>query len=335
MRVNDRIPNPNLQVTVGVVLISLMLSLWAVPSPAQEDPCLNRTVAVSVTTEDGQLVKGLTEVNFQAKLPGRHGGAIDIASVTYRIGLHRIVVLLDTSGSMMSSPHDPKWPTAMLAVKSLLASATSQTSIAFYTFAARVNDAVDFAQGPKAVVAEVQKLQSPDWLRGKGIGGKTALLDTILMAVRLLQPPHHGDAIFLVTDGGDNASKSRARDVFDALQGSGVRVFVIGLFETPELRGRTPEEEGGPAFLFRLVQSSGGDWWWWRTDQIERDIPARVRLLAQEMAEFYALRIKLPEPIDKSRDWKLVLSRYDTKKKAAIRLIFPHQLAPCTAPAHG
>ena len=64
---------------------------------AQQDPCLNRTVAVNVLSEDVHVVEGLSAQNFRGKV---HGHRVEIVSVNRDSGPRRIVIVLDASGSM-------------------------------------------------------------------------------------------------------------------------------------------------------------------------------------------------------------------------------------------
>ena len=64
---------------------------------AQQDHCLNRTIAVNVLSEDVHVVEGLSAKNFRGKV---HGHPVEIVSVNRDSGPRRIVIVLDASGSM-------------------------------------------------------------------------------------------------------------------------------------------------------------------------------------------------------------------------------------------
>ena len=57
--------------------------------------------------------------------------------------------------------------------------------------------------------------------------GRTALYSAIEKTISLLNPPQPGDAIFIVSDGGDDAGDASEKTVQDELIESGIRVFVF------------------------------------------------------------------------------------------------------------
>jgi hypothetical protein len=305
----------------AVLLISVWLfalGLTAASFMAEEDPCLDRTVAVNVQAEDQRSVTGLTASNFRGKI---HGKPVQIVSVSYDTAPRRIVILLDASGSMAD-----KWALELNLVYRVVSSAPNQTAFALLTFSNQVEDKYDFTQNPAVVEQELIKLKR------KTPHGKTALLDSLLAAVNLLRPANRGDAIFLVSDGGESASKSSERVVKDAILQSASRVFTFLMLDSILSRGRTLEEVDGPALVGILAQTTGGDLFTFYTDRGGTDpkrIPPAVRAMAQEISEFYSLQIKLPETLNKPRDWKLEVVDPESKKLPDLRVIYPHMLAAC------
>jgi len=51
--------------------------------------------------------------------------------------------------------------------------------------------------------------------------------------------------------------------------------------------------------------------------------------MAEEISQFYALQIKLPEAVGKPRDWNLEVVDPDGKKRPHPWVIYPHKLAAC------
>jgi hypothetical protein len=68
---------------------------------AQQPPCSQRTTPVSVMNQAGQPVTGLTSANFTGKFNGR---PLHISSVTPSKSPPAVLILLDTSGSMVNFP---------------------------------------------------------------------------------------------------------------------------------------------------------------------------------------------------------------------------------------
>jgi VWFA-related protein len=83
-------------------------------------------------------------------------------------------------------------------------------------------------------------------------GGGTALFDSILEAVRLLQNSANRRAIVLVTDGYDENSKATIDDVLEAVERSQATVYVVGVGGVAGISLK------GEQMLRRIAQRSGG-----------------------------------------------------------------------------
>src|SRR5260370_34132044 len=68
--------------------------------------------------------------------------------------------------------------------------------------------------------------------------------------------PHLGDTIYVITDGGDNASKITTKDVARTLAEGGVRLFAF-TFQR-DSAGTSPEERIGPGSVRQIVEDTGG-----------------------------------------------------------------------------
>ena len=77
------------------ILAAMLVSVS--PLLAQTDPCLRRSLTVSVVDNQGEIVSGLTAENFQASV---HGQSIKILSVTQG-SAPRVVIVFDASGTML------------------------------------------------------------------------------------------------------------------------------------------------------------------------------------------------------------------------------------------
>jgi VWFA-related protein len=88
------------------------------------------------------------------------------------------------------------------------------------------------------------------------VGGTTALYDGILLAQSQFKRGAYGRRILLViTDGGDNSSRSSMEEMLDALVKSEVVVFTIGIFDqnnrdqNPGVLAHITDVTGGESFL--------------------------------------------------------------------------------------
>jgi hypothetical protein len=48
-----------------------------------------------------------------------------------------------------------------------------------------------------------------------------------------------------------------------------------------------------------------------------------------QMLSFYRVNIRLEEPVDRQRDWKLALSGSEKAAKNHFILAYPHTVVPC------
>lgn len=319
-------------------LVIIALTGLASQSPAQDHPCLNRTVAVNVYTDEGRRVRGLGAQNFHGQWRSK---PVEIVSANYDTAPRRIVILLDTSGSIIADR--AMWESELLMANGLADASPPQHSLALLTFSNQVEDRVEFGQGREDVKDKLRELRARNWREIKGLR-KTALLDAAVEGIALLAHPRCDDAIVLISDGGENASHEREGQVKRDFLESGVRLFTFLLLIAPANSGGTPEEVSGPSFFESLSEATGGQRLvflpheglsarkFFPTKLKENDhetVRSLARSLAQEISDSYILQIKLPEPVDMAREWKLEVVDPASKKKPAWKVIYPRRLAPC------
>jgi Ca-activated chloride channel homolog len=118
--------------------------------------------------------------------------------------------------------------------------------------------AIAFSDRPR-VLAE--STQSVDQLQGKLLaeepGGPTAMLDAVYLAVSKLQSAHYErKAILILSDGGDNASRYKLREIKSMVEESDVQIYAVGIFET--FFFNTIEEKLGKVWLSEITDATGG-----------------------------------------------------------------------------
>lgn len=300
---------------------------------AQETPCLRRTVMASVTLA-GQPVASVPASSFKGEFRRK---PVRILSAMRDLGPRRIVVLLDASGSMAGLTKG-KWDFVQRAASDVAAHAPADSSVALVVFNDKVKQKVDFSAGPQAVlerIAQVRAGRTPDRLPA----GRTPLRDAILEGLKLLEPATPGDVIYVITDGGDNASKSSPVAVEKALVSAGIRLFGFLVADSPELR-RVPEEESGRHDFLQLVQATGGSTFdvsstgwselWYPVEERDRlALKAVIGGLYLQMAQFYRLEVDLPEPVTKPRRWKLEMVNERGAKMKEWQVAYQATLLPC------
>jgi VWA domain-containing protein len=202
-------------------LLALLLAWSTVPAAQSSDTCHVQSLLVSAMDVNGNTFRTLATPSFQLKVDKR---PVEVVRSEYRLEPHRIAVLLDSSGSMGAGEN--KWEVARTAAQEMLSMTPPQVSIALSSYGDKVDKVLEFSG---------DRLRALQWLAAassrdkKIIKGRTALLDAIMIALRELQPYRTGDAIYVITDGGDNVSQVVASKVKQALLGACVRLFMFRL----------------------------------------------------------------------------------------------------------
>ena len=142
-----------------------------------------------------------------------------------------------------------KWSIAGTAAQDFISLTPSQVPIALVTFSEKVNGTVGFDRGRALANDELKRVLE----NTADLKGHTALYDAILAGIEMLRPFQTGDAIYVITDGGDNASKTNKAMVRRALLENRVRLFTF-LLDDP----LTPEEASGPDEIRELTRDTGG-----------------------------------------------------------------------------
>ncbi|MBV9405920.1 MAG: VWA domain-containing protein, partial [Acidobacteriaceae bacterium] len=89
--------------------------------------------------------------------------------------------------------------------------------------------------------------------------GRTALLDSVYLAMHEMKKAHNPrKALLIISDGGDNSSRYTETEIKNAVREADVQIFAIGIFESFANRGRTPEEAACPGLLNELGEQTGG-----------------------------------------------------------------------------
>jgi len=318
---------------VILLAFALLLTPHAI---AQSDSCLRRTMPVSVVDRNGAPVEGLTASDFRAEFQGKQ---VKILSVARDDRQHRIVILLDASGSMFGVG-GMKWSLACASALHIAQSNLPKASLALLIFRGDIVERIDFPQGTTAVSDKLKQV-GEDASYKKNPHGETALFDAILEGLRLLGPSSPGDVIYAITDGGDNKSRNSVREVQRALETAGVRVFALALTHMDSQHANTPEEEYGKSILQQVVDDTGG----MQLEPIEitpvqflrlgegekHRIAKALKLLYQEMLRPYEVEIELPQTTEKPSMWRLTLSDKKRREVRGLQVAYPRELMPCTS----
>jgi len=319
------------------LLLAFMLSP---PLAAQDTSCLHRTLSLNIIDSRRRLIRLSDPSYFQGKL-GRQ--RVKILSVKPDDRPHRIVILLDTSGSMLGDPPGRKWQMARYVAAHIARANLPNTSLALLVFSDKVNEQIDFSEGNSAVERRLLEIEADADFAKKQLRGKTALRDVVLSALRLLKDPGFVDSIYVITDGGDNESRSRLREVRDDLVSRGVRFYLTLLISNRLL---TPEEQSGPTDVGELVEATGGlvlgplggQPFGRVSYKLTKDelhgIAMRLDELYFVMTRNDLIDIELPQTVKKWSRWLLQISPQQKAMHKDWLVLYPGELAPCSGIPH-
>jgi hypothetical protein len=219
-------------------------------------------------------------------------------------------------------------------VNKFLAQTPADVPIAMVTFTSEVGSIFDFPQSRAAIQNWMNERAGykPDFKLTK-----TALFDAVLAGLNVLIPVQPGDAIYAITDGGENASQASAARTREALLKSGVRLYAF-LFTEP-----LPfEREARDSFL-DMVADSGGYAFevtgyhrpsapsWVHVFSDDRDMQERVSAFNKELniqvSGCWTLQTALPASA-KNAKVKLKIVGSDGKARRDIQFTYPRLLAP-------
>jgi Ca-activated chloride channel family protein len=123
--------------------------------------------------------------------------------------------------------------------------------------------------------------------------GNTALLDAVYLGVAQMRTARYKrHALLMISDGGDNNSRYKLREIKSIVQESDVAVYAIGLFDTALFK--TFEEYMGKKWLEEITDASGG-----RTvtvDHLSR-LPETAAAISWELRNQYVLGYKPLDPV--------------------------------------
>jgi hypothetical protein len=297
------------------------------PASAQEAACLKRTLPLGVEDSEGVPIRDIRISDLENSF---RAGAVKLVSVVADERPHRIVILVDASGTMAT-----KWREVLAPASDLAETELPNTKMALLVFKEKIEEQVSFTQGQSVVAEKLRQRRLVADKPGRSTGGKTALFDTLLVGLQLLETPSSADSLYLISDGADTASHAHLDEVARRLSSNGVRLFVsltVGHFGN---RTPNPEEERGPFDMNDLVKKTGGE----LNIPFARGVPRKpeeaerisqaMHRFYQTMAWNYRLDVELPASLEKPTNWELKLSEEGRGRWKNARLYYPSELMPC------
>lgn len=227
-------------------------------------------IHVAITDDKGRFVTGLAKENFQVfeEKTEQKVKYFSAEEAPLSVGL-----VLDFSHSMSD-----KFNRLQEAVAQFLKTGNPQDEFCLVEFRDRAELAMGFTGAPEEIQNRVA------FVRPKG---STALLDAVYLGLRQMKKAHNArKALLIVSDGADNNSRFRARDVENLARESDVEIYAIGLVDWTPPQREEPEKPAGAALLDEITEQGGGRYY-----QIDnpRELPAVAEKIGRELRHQYVL----------------------------------------------
>jgi Ca-activated chloride channel homolog len=194
---------------------------------------------VTVTDRRGRLVSGLAQQQFVVFDEGRRQEILAFSNDDHPVS---IALVIDDSGSMQN-----KLGEVIAATLAFARASHPEDELRVVSF----NDSVRDALGGRSLSAsDAPRLEAA--LRTLRPEGQTALYDALESGLdRLADARHVRRVLVLISDGGDNASRSTLDAVLQRARRSNVTIYAIGLYDEGA-------RDRNPGVLKRLADATGG-----------------------------------------------------------------------------
>jgi Ca-activated chloride channel family protein len=253
---------------------------------------------VTVTDPYNRLVTGLEPDNFRVFEDNVEQEVVNFSTEDTPAS---IGVILDLSGSMVN-----KLGRAKEAVLEFFKTANPQDEFFLVGFNDRASLLSPFTDKVEDLQARMVTIPAK---------GATALLDAIYLGLTQMKDARHAKrALLIISDGGDNHSRYSERDIKHLVREADTQLYSIGIFDSLEYRGRTPEELNGPSLLSEITELTGGRAFATENSGDLQDIAAKI---GAELRNQYVLAYR---PSNKARN-----SRW---RKIKIKMRVPKGLPP-------
>ena len=228
----------------------------SVPMPISE------LVSLTVTVTDGydRLVTGLNKRDFEIfddKIKQ------DISHFSEDDAPINLGIIVDLSGSMKG-----KIDRAKAALKEFVKTSHNNDDFFLVSFNQRASLVSEFTDGDTLI--NKLTMVNPT--------GQTALYDATYLGVeKVKQGRHNRNALLLVSDGQDNASRYSYGELRKRLKEAGVQIYCIGIVEMGAAAGGALDTQG-QAILEEIAQSTGGKAFFPRSAAELEDATTRIAL---------------------------------------------------------
>ena len=181
--------------------IIFLIAVTAAFCHAEESGCLERTIPVSSSSTDTnstpELIAGSLEGIYEKK-------PVLVKSVELENTPPRVVLLVDTSGSMNTRVN-----ATIDAAEGVLSSMPDSLQVGLAFFSVDTIPVVPPTTDRKVLIFQLESLRK----NHASFRGDTALWSALIRGAKIFKTPRTGDAIYLVSDGGENKSTETEKSV--------------------------------------------------------------------------------------------------------------------------
>jgi len=293
-------------VAVFFLPFSLCVDLRPKPAPAANE--ISQQAKISITTDlvvlpvnvtdsKGAFVSGLRKDAFSVYEEGR---VQNVTLFTEEDTPVTVGLLVDHSRSMR-----PKLPAVITAVSAFAHSSNPEDEMFVVDFSDRVSIEM---LGGKTFTSDAGILEKA--VSAVSARGQTALYDAVAEGLRHLELGKlEKKALIVVSDGGDNASRHKFRDVLNLARQAHAVIYSIGLVGSSE-------EEENPRILEKLCKDTGGIAFFPHAGQ---DISKIAKEIARDLREQYTLGY-VPMKKAAGNSYRKIEVRVDAPGRGKVRV---------------
>lgn len=302
----------------GLATLTLVVTAELLGQEPPTSDCSHPVVLLNALDRNFAVKRDLRADNLKVEVGRKPARVVSLSLDSHP---RQIVLMVDTSGSMVASPWKSGWgitlPTAALAAD-LVPTSGSVALVTFSDQLLRESNGFESRELVGARVLDLAKRQPK---------GDTALLNSIHQVLSLFGELHFGDVIYLVTDGGDNKSKISLPKLEEELIARGVRLFVFLVDRDGPL---TEANMNGPPLMDSLAEATGGSVVRITSAEIREN--ERVAKLAPQVIgqveSVYKIELAISGPADKATPVKLAFVG-PSRSNHASSIAYQRQIVPC------
>jgi hypothetical protein len=310
--------NPARTLVAAKLCVFLIGSLLLFRCSAAGSDCSAPIVLMNAFDKNLNVERGVRAEDIKVEADGKQ---VPIVSLLLDAHPRRIVLMLDSSESVRASPQQSGWGLAIAAAGYAAYVVPASASSQLVTFSDAMRRESNDFENAKVVQQKIFDLAK---IKPKG---RTSLFDSIHQVIAEFKELQFGDAIYIVTDGGDNKSRVSRQKLMRELISRGIRVFV---FLVQQGSPQTEEERSGASDMYGFAESTGG-----AVVRITSDDPAGRKQLddlapkiTAQVEGVYRLKLGISE---RKQSFRVKLEFVDRDRKDSTRnIVYSKEIVPCT-----